>query len=152
MCRKTRFATLALASLLLAAGGCERWETVESAYPDHAAAAAAGALGEGRWIPALLPRSATDIREAHDLDTNEVRLRFRFAAADLAAMVAACSPVPPDEAARARRPLVAWWPAALTEGGRESGTALPDFGLHRCADGSLAVDRERREAFFWSAG
>ncbi len=145
-----RFARLVLLCLWVAGSGCERFETVENAYADYAAAIAADAVGEGRWIPALLPRSATEIAEAHNLDTNEVWLRFRFAAADLASVVAACSPLPPEGVLRARKPLVAWWPAALTENARGAGQTAVEFRFYGCADGAIAVDRERHEAFFWS--
>jgi hypothetical protein len=134
----------------VAGSGCERFETIEEAYPDYAAASTAGALGEGRWVPGLLPRSATDIRLMYYLDTNEIWLRFRFAAADLASMVSACSVLPPEQVSLARKPLVAWWPAALTRDSDRTEKTLVGFGVHGCADGILAVDRDRNEAFFWS--
>lgn len=50
-------------------------EVMYAAYPDRAAAIRHDAVGRG-WIPAWIPASATDLREVHDLDTNESALSF----------------------------------------------------------------------------
>ncbi len=34
---------------------------------------------EAGWIPGWIPESATDIREAHDIDTNKTFITFKFA-------------------------------------------------------------------------
>jgi hypothetical protein len=62
--------------------GCE--ETLEEYYSTFEAAAAAvsaGAVSRG-WIPAWLPRSAVEIHEIHNLDTNRSMLAFRFVGSD----------------------------------------------------------------------
>ena len=61
-------------------------ERVESTYANYADAKRAGAIERG-WIPAFVPRSATDIQESHDLDTNRQHLRFGAPTADLEAIV-----------------------------------------------------------------
>ncbi|WP_256776374.1 MULTISPECIES: hypothetical protein [unclassified Stenotrophomonas] len=64
------------AIVLMAAfcAGCTG-EVMYAAYPDRAAAIRHDAVGRG-WIPAWIPASAIDLREAHDLDTNESALGF----------------------------------------------------------------------------
>jgi hypothetical protein len=46
-------------------------EMIERTYEDTAAAKAAGAVGEGTWLPDILPDDARSIHEVHDIDTNE---------------------------------------------------------------------------------
>jgi hypothetical protein len=68
------------AIVLMAAfcAGCTG-EVMYAAYPDRAAAIRHDAVGRG-WIPAWIPASATDLREVHDLDTNESALSFETGA------------------------------------------------------------------------
>lgn len=55
--------------------GCN--EKVESYYKDFNIAKKTGAIEEG-WIPKFIPNSAYNIREIHDLDTNEVWIGFKI--------------------------------------------------------------------------
>jgi hypothetical protein len=57
-------------SLLVLCVACDSLER-ESAYATHADAVADDAILRG-WIPPFVPESAREIREIHDLDTNEV--------------------------------------------------------------------------------
>lgn len=69
------------ASVPLFVAAC--FETVTQSYATHAEAAADSAIARG-WIPAFVPATATEIKEAHDIDTNERWLRFRIPAGDTA--------------------------------------------------------------------
>ena len=69
---------------LLLGSGCA--ETMTASYATYSDAERAGAVARG-WIPTFVPRSATDILEAHDLDTNHQWLRFRVPAGDTAVAV-----------------------------------------------------------------
>ncbi len=55
--------------------GCN--EKIESYYKDFNIARKTGAIEKG-WIPKYIPNSACDIREIHDLDTNEVWIVFKI--------------------------------------------------------------------------
>lgn len=68
---------LCIMFLLIAATllpGCTG-DVLEASYPTAAVAAAADAVKHG-WIPAWIPAAATELREAHDLDTNQSVLSF----------------------------------------------------------------------------
>ena len=77
---------IALTGLLLfPLVGCSRLdesEHPESHYESYLAAVESDALGKGRFIPDLLPESAFDIYETHDLDSNEAWVAFRYAPGD----------------------------------------------------------------------
>ena len=75
-----------LVAVLVVSSGCE--ETVTASYPTYADAERAGAVARG-WIPSFVPRSATEIREVHDLDTNQQWLRFRVPQGDTSVAVGA---------------------------------------------------------------
>lgn len=61
--------------LLATLAGCDPLEAVETSYPDMADAASGGSVSRG-WIPGWLAADASDIREIHNLDTNESALAF----------------------------------------------------------------------------
>jgi len=73
-----------LTLMLVLSVGCG--ETVTTTYATYVDAEQAGAVARG-WIPAFVPRTATEIREAHDLDTNQQWLRFRVPPGDTAVAV-----------------------------------------------------------------
>lgn len=61
---------------LLAAAGCS--DRYEASYGTYAEAKSRGALESGKWLPGFLPASAKEIREEHDIDTNELWVAFSF--------------------------------------------------------------------------
>ena len=70
--------------LALSGGACA--ETVTASYATYSDAEQAGAVARG-WIPAFVPHSATEIREAHELDTNRQWVRFRVPPGDTSVAV-----------------------------------------------------------------
>ena len=92
--------------------GCSDLKEVR--YRTIAEAQADGAFERG-WLPRVLPSTVTDIREIHDLDTNEVWGSFSIAGVDkstLANMTSSCradtSPI------RTEAPGASWWPTYLS--------------------------------------
>lgn len=71
-------------------------ELQESYYDSRAAVVRDGAIQRG-WIPDFLPESAANIREFHDLDSNETWLRFS-AAPDQPFIARRCRPVNEEKA------------------------------------------------------
>jgi len=61
-------------------------------YPSYAAVAS-DSVGQS-WLPPFLPRDAVEIREVHDLDTEERWIAFRVAPGTLHAIVSNWSPLP----------------------------------------------------------
>jgi hypothetical protein len=60
---------------------CSGMETPSSSFATYEEASKKGATGVGKWLPSWLPKNATDIREAHSIDTNLVWLEFQAAKA-----------------------------------------------------------------------
>ncbi len=67
--------------------GCRSWERPRAYYVDLQDARFHGAVERG-WIPPVLPESARNIQEWHDLDSNEGQIRFQFDPADAQAFLA----------------------------------------------------------------
>jgi hypothetical protein len=61
----------------------------KSHFDNYTEAQASGIMDRG-WIPHYIPKSATDINEQHDLDTNWVKMTFNYALDDLADLRSAC--------------------------------------------------------------
>jgi hypothetical protein len=60
-------------------------DVVTEKYKSYEEASRGGAVKRG-WLPAFVPKSATDITLAHDLDTNYQWLRFRIPTNEIEAM------------------------------------------------------------------
>lgn len=90
-------------------------------------------MGRG-WIPAVLPESAVDIRESHNLDTNAGHGTFAFGAMDAESFKARLVPVPADRLVRAKS----------REALERSGYAFYSYD-----DFDIAVNWKDRKAQFW---
>lgn len=140
-----RAALSALASF--ACFGCGGGDFVESRYEDHAAAAAAGAMTRG-WLPSFLPASATTIREAHNLDTNEVWATFMIAPGAMDDNNA-CQRSDRSGVLLPRRAGIGWWPDALSERSAEEPPAV-GYTYFRCGTTAfIAVDGSSGAVYYW---
>jgi hypothetical protein len=102
--RLTSWAVASVVTIICVACGERR----ETSYADLATAEQAGAIRQG-WVPNWVPRSARDIRELHDLDTNQSMLSFYYDPGERLAIPSSCSPVRQSDAPSA--PFRAsWWP------------------------------------------
>jgi len=120
----------ALAVLVASLCGCFG-DVLSSSHATRAEAA--DTIGRG-WVPSILPESATDIRESHNLDTNVGHGTFAFGAADAHSFRAALVPVSANRSARAR-----------------SREALENSGyvFYSHEDFDIAVNWKDRRGQFW---
>jgi hypothetical protein len=125
-------------------------DTVEAVYPSFAAAAQAQAIGDEKWIPSFVPRSATDIREIHNLDTNEVWLAFRFESQDREWLDRPCVTSGDRPMILPRRRPADWWPEVLVRSG--NGTRyFESYRFYRCGTkGIVAIDGTGATAYYWA--
>jgi len=102
--------------------GCTLLERPESFYSSMPEALADGAVPRG-WIPEWIPSSAREIKEIHDLDTNESMLAFEIPTGQPWQLPAHCQPIHHSQIGQPRfsRP---WWPST-TEQARS-------YVFHRC--------------------
>lgn len=78
---KQWFASLGLSSLLIGFYTLyffNKSETVISEFSTYEDAQNADAMGLSKWLPDWLPKTATKIREVHNIDTSQVWLEFRI--------------------------------------------------------------------------
>lgn len=120
----------AIAVLVASLCGCSS-DVLSSSHATRAEAA--DTIGRG-WIPAVLPESATDIRESHNLDTNVGHGTFAFGAGDSHSFRAALVPVAANHPVR--------------KGARE---ALEKSGyvFYSYEDFDIAVNWKDRKGQFW---
>ena len=122
--------TATLAILVTAILGCVG-DVLSSSHSTRADAAET--INRG-WIPAVLPESATDIRESHNLDTNVGHGTFAFGAVDAASFKARLVP------AHAGHPVRAKSRAALEKSG---------YVFYRHEDFDIAVNWRDGKGQFW---
>ena len=136
----------------LFAGGCS--DRRESAFANVKEARSSGAVARG-WVPNDLPESPTDLRELHDLDTNEVWGTFRFPTSERAlAITLARVETSTINGHSVRSPRANWWPEKLS--GNLNGGVLEKDGFEVYATPApfefwIAVDRNQGRGFFWSS-
>lgn len=59
-----------------------RIEVTESSYNTYEEMASISNIFESGWIPSWLPKTASQIKESHDIDTNEAWMTFNFSSSD----------------------------------------------------------------------
>jgi hypothetical protein len=98
------------------------------------------------WIPEWLPRSARSLREAHDHDSNQSVLSFRYDRGEQFPIPPHCAPVRPAEV---RQPplKVSWWPKGVPPGA----FVTPGHAFFSCGNGGVfvALSANGEEAYYW---
>lgn len=124
--------------------GCEFLDLQSSSHETLSEAVQSQAQS---WIPSILPASARNIKETHNLDTNEQWLRFTFLDSDASQLLKSCPVVEVAVEQLPRRPLLSWWPSEL----QRSTKRIPsNFSIHQCSDGGrIAIPRGQSMAFYW---
>ena len=120
--------------------GCK--EQLESHYPTVNAAAQAGAFKRG-WLPGVLQPDATDMREWHDLDSNEVRGRFALNDSVLHRLQSDCresQEKPPTGTGPS------WWPHTV------DGATAASRHVVRCDNFFVSTYQASGVGYFWANG
>ena len=79
-----KYVVAAVIMVIVGVGAFSTWlETPRAVYNSYDDAVRAGAVGPNMWIPEFLPKSASQIVERHNIDTNESSLTFQFSGSDL---------------------------------------------------------------------
>ena len=129
-------------------------ETTTARYSSYQSAEGDGALKRG-WLPRTLPLSARDIVETHNIDTNEMWLRFQYDPKDIAEFLKGCAEVsslqiPPVE--RTHK-LVQWWPRILMGGDGRLPNTMKSYRCsqmpHAQSDLPASVVLSPKEATAW---
>lgn len=147
------FASRLLILLLAAAAShCYRSEVITASYASRAEARSSGAIDQG-WLPAWIPESAEDIREAHGIDSTRRWGLFSFAPADADVIRAALEPAPISLAGvECHMPgRVEWWPVILR--GPLDAEKIKSAALeaYRTKTGNLfvVVNWKQGRAYYW---
>jgi len=124
-------------------------------YPKYEDAAKDGAVKRG-WIPEIVPKTAIEIHEQHDLDTNDVWIRFTFPSSRRDQLTSGLKRLSNDEVekVRVRRPSnVDWWFEGLIQQAPANDNALnAEIYVVKCHEdraGYLALDRTSQRVYFW---
>jgi hypothetical protein len=119
--------------------GCN--DTVETHYANVGLAMQDHAFERG-WLPPVLKPDATDIREWHDIDTNEIRGRFALSRSILKRVQGDCKQV--ADQPQHLRFAPAWWPETMA-GPEKTGN------IFRCGNFFVGISEENNEGYFWES-
>lgn len=151
MKRKAHLICLCLVALLLSA--CSERPT--SYYPKYEDALKDGAVKRG-WIPEIVPETATEIHEQHDIDTNDVWIRFTVSGSEKSRLIAGLKRLRDDEIIKQklRYPSEAsWWFEGLIQQSPADDNALnAEVYSAKCDEGrigGLALDRTSHRVYYW---
>lgn len=140
--RRVIFTSVVLATSCSVAG-CD--ESPEVYYQTFEAVVTDGAVSRG-WVPAWLPKSANEIHEKHDLDTNQSLLAFRFNASEKVEVGGDCERIDPY---KPKGPpfKVSWWPSDVPA----SKLSTYRHSFYSCEGGKafLALSEKQGEGFYW---
>jgi hypothetical protein len=147
----TTILVLALPLLLLSCS-----DEFYSFYKTHDEAVQDGALKRG-WVPTILPTSSTEINEQHDLDTNEVWIRFNLSENEREEFTKSLRKLSHEEILKIdlRYPSRAdWWFEGLIQKSPANDAALnADIYTISCDDtgktGYLAIDCCSSHIYYW---
>src|SRR5215203_1826585 len=89
-----RIALIAATWIALYVVGCGSAEVPSTYYDSYELALSDGAMSRG-WIPMWLPRTSSEIREAHSVETNQSMLAFKFDGAEVLEANGTCSQIGP---------------------------------------------------------
>jgi hypothetical protein len=144
----------AVAGLLIAgAAACSDLDVVTESYATLEEATKARAIERG-WIPADLPPGTTDLREAHDLDSNRQWGLFMFPQGEADALRRLLQP---DEVPLTGRTIdipgrIEWWPVLLR--GALDDEQIKSTGLraYRSVRGDrlFLVNWQLGRAYYWA--
>jgi hypothetical protein len=118
-------------------------ENIEVNYSDYEEASKNGVVPPDAWLPVFLPKSATDIKERHNIDTNETWVFFKYKEIDKTELIKACVVLSIDKVIfpRSDRSFVISWWEDLSE---------TTFNFFQCEQNSfLAIKNNSHEAYFW---
>lgn len=149
--RKAKIISLLVGVLFLLA--CS--ETFTEHYATYEEAQIKGAVKRG-WIPAMVPTSATDIYEQHNIDTNNVWVRFTLPSQDWTRLTNGLRKLENNEVEKIkiRYPSrVNWWFEGVIQQSPANDAALyAEFYSMKCQnnkDGYFAIDRGSLKVYYW---
>ena len=112
----------------------------------------AGAVDRG-WLPDILPERAANVRERHNIDTNETGCVFKLAAPEATTLRETLAPLKQSDlsARTVRAPGVEWWPRVLE--GKLDAAAIEKAGMKVYTSGPLlfALEADERRGFMYRA-
>jgi hypothetical protein len=151
MKRRPNLILVCLIAILLS--GCS--ERFTEYYPKYEDAVQDGAVKRG-WIPEIVPTTATEIHEQHDLDSNDVWIRFTVPRLDRDRLTSGLKKLSDDEILKlkVRHPARAdWWFEGLIQQSPANDNALnAEIYTLKCHDdraGYVAFDRTGPRIYYW---
>jgi hypothetical protein len=124
-------------------------------YPTYAAAVQAGAVKSG-WVPEMVPKTAIDLREQHDIDSNDVWLRFTLPSADKGQIFNNLKKLSDADIMKIkiRYPRKSdWWFEGLIQQSPANDNALNSdiytFKCHNEKNGYIAFERNSLKVYYW---
>ncbi len=125
-----------------------RFEITESYYDTYEKIAAVPNIFDVGWIPRWLPKTAKQIKESHDIDTNETWITFEFSISDK--FYETCLSVKKSDVDLPSEQRVNRFPSFVAEALSSIKNNAIDF--YQCdKDGNryLAIDGQRMRGYIW---
>lgn len=145
-----------IAAVVTAAIVLMHLETPASVFRNYDDAAKNDAVGPGKWLPSWLPKSASEIHEAHNIDSNQVWLEFKTINS-LRDLGHQCQPMDPLSAQAALPMLGRGFPRSMRKS-RERLSEATKMDAVECVDADdtqkwIAVQQLGRDLIYaWTVG
>lgn len=119
-------------------------ETIETSYTTFAEAESKGAIAAG-WVPVWLPPAATNIREAHNIDTNRFMLSFSVSEGMQLSLPTDCARVEPRSPAKQPFNRL-WWPDDVPA----NSLSTHRYAFSACQGYFVAYSSSLGQGYVWS--
>jgi len=126
-----------------------RLEVTESHYSTYEELASIPNIFDAGWIPSWTPKSAVDIVESHDVDTNEGWLVFKYLKSD--EFYAGCKEIPSDKVERPNKQYTSKFPQFVTDAVIQisRNTTIKFYSCDNNSNRYLAIDKQNQRAYVW---
>jgi hypothetical protein len=132
-------------------------ERLTAYYPKYEDAVKEGAVKRG-WIPGWVPTTATEIHEQHDLDTNNVWVKFTAPVSEKTRITAGLKKLSDTEILKVTTPHPSrtdWWFEGLVQQSPANDNALnAEIYVVKCSEnrvGHIALERTTDKVYYWCA-
>lgn len=127
-------------------------EVTSESYDSYSEVAAIAGIFDAGWIPIWLPKSATNIKETHDIDTNEAWLTFVFSSND-DFFSSSCVLTPRSEIVLPVESTIDRFPSFVRDirSRLKEDMSLLMYVCNGATSRILAVDKDSNTAYVWSA-
>ncbi|MDR0587978.1 MAG: hypothetical protein LBG61_03260 [Burkholderiales bacterium] len=127
---------------------CDHYDYSESTFSDYIALKDSGIMERG-WVPLFISPSVTNIHERHNIDTNEVWIKYSYSPSKPSFEMNSCLKIDSSQVVYTKNEPNRWWPRELNTEGSKEGTKC-SFLFYQCSEREFIAECPGQAlAYYW---